>query len=380
MNNGFSTLGKVLSVLISIACIIFLVYMNLNDRVREQQAAEEVAAVNEDTRETEKEIAQAEAEEKAAALEEKRESDSFYQKLKDGFDVKILVVGDTIANGYGASSADATWFNLVKKSIEEQYNVAVTLDNVSILDSGAYASYARVKMEENEDYDLVLICTGANDAEETLPVYYEALLRAIRDTFTRCSTISIQEYMESDNNAKNMTIQSLSNAYNALSVDMYSQMVIDPTPYMQDGGYLNDAGHQLYADTVMSVIKKGVEDGMEYAVTQTAPIYTETLKFDQFLYVPADMFTRTGRQYVIETSLTGIVAIDFDVYPGDNSFDLYLDRVKSASLVLTNAISTPVEHIELIEGEVKANRRVGVIFATEEVADSFRGMCVTTTD
>lgn len=380
MNNGFSTLGKVLSVLISIACIVFLVYMNLNDRVREQQAAEEVAAVNEDTRETEKEIAQAEAEEKAAALEEKRESDSFYQKLKDGFDVKILVVGDTIANGYGASSADATWFNLVKKSIEEQYNVAVTLDNVSILDSGAYASYARVKMEENEDYDLVLICTGANDAEETLPVYYEALLRAIRDTFTRCSTISIQEYMESDNNAKNMTIQSLSNAYNALSVDMYSQMVIDPTPYMQDGGYLNDAGHQLYADTVMSVIKKGVEDGMEYAVTQTAPIYTETLKFDQFLYVPADMFTRTGRQYVIETSLTGIVAIDFDVYPGDNSFDFYLDRVKTASLVLTNAIATPVEHIELIEGEVKANRRVGVIFATEEVADGFRGMCVTTTE
>ena len=221
MNNGFSTLGKVLSVLISIACIIFLVYMNLNDRVLEQQAAEEVAAVNEDTRETEKEIAQAEAEEKAAALEEKRESDSFYQKLQDGFDVKILVVGDTIANGYGASSADATWFNLVKKSIEEQYNVGVTMDNVSILDSGAYASYARVKMEEDEDYDLTLICTGANDTEETLPAYYEALLRAIRDTFTRCSAISIQEYMESENNAKNMTIQSLSTAYNALSADVY---------------------------------------------------------------------------------------------------------------------------------------------------------------
>ena len=380
MNNGFSTLSKVLSVLISVACIIFLVYMNLNDRVLEQQAAEEVAAVNEDTRETEKEIAQAEAEEKAAALEEKRESDSFYQKLKDGFDVKILVVGDTIANGYGASSADATWFNLVKKSIEEQYNVAVTLDNVSILDSGAYASYARVKMEENEDYDLVLICTGANDAEETLPVYYEALLRAIRDTFTKCSVITIQEYMESDNNARNMTIQSLSNAYNALSVDVYSQMILDPAPYLQDGGYLNDAGHRLYADSVISEIEKAVKDGVEYSVTQTAPIYTETLKFDQFLYVPVDMFTRTGRQYVIETSLTGIVAIDFDVYPGDNSFDLYLDRVKSASLVLTNSIATPVEHIELIEGEVKANRRVGVIFATEEVANSFRGMCVTTTD
>ena len=96
-----------------------------------------------------------------------------------------------------------------------------------------------MKMEEDEDYDLTLICTGANDSEETLPVYYEALLRAIRDTFTRCSAISIQEYMESENNAKNMTIQSLSTAYNALSADVYSQMVADPTPYMQDGGYLN---------------------------------------------------------------------------------------------------------------------------------------------
>ena len=171
MNNGFSTLGKVLSVLISIACIIFLVYMNLNDRVRAQQAAEEVAAVNEDTRETEKEIAHAEAEEKAAALEEKRESDSFYQKLQDGFDVRILVVGDTIANGYGASSADATWFNLVKKSIEEQYNVGVTMDNVSILDSGAYASYARVKMTEDE---------AAERVRYPCSIWAEQMLRPMR--------------------------------------------------------------------------------------------------------------------------------------------------------------------------------------------------------
>ncbi len=382
MNNGFSTLGKILSVIVSVACIIFLVYMNLNDRVREQQAAAEVAAVNEDTRETEKEIAQAEAEEKAAALEEKRENDSFYQKLQDGFDVRILVVGDTTANGYGASSADNTWFNLVKKSIEEQYNIKVAMDNVSILDSGAYASYARVKMmaDKGEEYDLALICTGANDAEDTFPVYYEALLRAIQATFTKCSTISIQEYMAAETNVKNMNIQSLSTAYNVLTVDVHSKMAADPAPYMQEGGYLNDAGHQLYAEGVMSMIEKGVKAGKEYAATQTAPIYTETLKYDQFLYVPAERFTRTGRQYAMDTSFTGIVAIDFDVYPGDNAVDLYVDRVKSASLVLTNAITTPVEHIELINGEVKASRRVGVIFATEEVADSFRGLCVTMTE
>ena len=379
MNNGFSTLGKVLSVLISIACIVFLVYMNLNDRVREQQAAEEVAAVNEDTRETEKEIAQAEAEEKAAALEEKRESDSFYQKLQDGFDVKILVVGDTIANGYGASSADATWFNLVKKSIEEQYNVGVTMDNVSILDSGAYASYARVKMEEDEDYDLALICTGANDAEETLPVYYEALLRAIQSKFRKCSVICIQEYMETENNARNLSILSLANAYNAYSADLFNKMYADPTLYLQGGGYLNDAGHELYASTVYSVIKSGVNSDAEFMITQETPINEEAAKFDEFLYVPADRFTRSGRQYSLEASVTGIVAFDFAVPPGENSFDVYVDRVKTVSYSVTNTISVPVEHIELIEQEVNASRRIGVIFQSDELAEDFRGMCVTTT-
>ena len=60
-----STLGKILCVLISAACIAFLIYMNINDRALEQQAADEVAAVNEDAREAEKELAQAEAEAKA---------------------------------------------------------------------------------------------------------------------------------------------------------------------------------------------------------------------------------------------------------------------------------------------------------------------------
>ena len=104
-----STLGKFFCVLISIACIAFLIYMNINDRTLEQQAADEVAAVNEDAREAEKELAQAEAESKAEALREKEQNDSFYQKLKDGFDVSILILGDTVANGYGASSQEKTW-------------------------------------------------------------------------------------------------------------------------------------------------------------------------------------------------------------------------------------------------------------------------------
>ena len=379
MKYFLSTLGKFFCVLISVACIAFLVYMNINDRTLEQQAAEEVAAVNEDAREAEKELAQAEAESKAEALREKEQNDSFYQKLKDGFDVNILILGDTVANGYGASSQEKTWAKLLEKSIEDNYGVEVTIDNEAILDSGAYASYARVKMMENKEYDLAVICTGAADKEETLPVYYEALLRAIQSKFSKCSVICVQEYMETDNNARNLSIMSLANAYNAYSADLFNKMYADPTPYLQDGGYLNDAGHELYADTVYSVIKSGVNTDAEFMITQKEPINEEAEKFDQFLYVPADRFTRSGKQYSMEASVTGIVAFDFAVPPGENSFDVYVDRVKTVSYTVTNTISVPVEHIELIETEIKASRRIGIIFQSEELAEDFRGMCVTTT-
>ena len=373
-----STLGKILCVLISAACITFLIYMNINDRALEQQAADEVAAVNEDAREAEKELAQAEAEAKAEALREKEQDDSFYQKLKDGFDVRILVLGDTVANGYGASSQDKTWAKLLEKSIEDNYRVEVTIDNEAILDSGAYASYARVKMMEDKEYDLAVICTGTADNEETLPVYYEALLRAIQTKFRKCSVICIQEYMETENNARNLSILSLANAYNAYTADMFNKMYADPAPYLQDGGYLNDAGHELYAETLSSVINSGVKSDTEFMITQKDPINEEAEKFDEFLYVPAERFTRSGRQYSLETSVSGIVAFYFDVPPGENSFDVYVNRVKTLSYTVTNTISVPIEHIELVETEIKSSRRIGVIFQSEELAEDFRGMCVTT--
>lgn len=379
MKYFLSTLGKVLCVIISIACIAFLIYMNINDRTLEQQAADEVAAVNEDAREAEKELAQAEAESKAEALREKEQNDSFYQKLKDGFDVSILILGDTVANGYGASSQEKTWAKLLEKSIEDNYRVEVTIDNEAILDSGAYASYARVKMMEDKEYDLAVICTGAADNEETLPVYYEALLRAIQSKFKKCSVICVQEYMETENNARNLSILSLANAYNAYSADLFNKMYSDPAPYMQDGGYLNDAGHELYAETIYSLIKSGVDSDAEFMITQETPINEEAEKYDQFLYVPAERFTRSGRQYSLEASVSGIVAFDFAVPPGENSFDVYVDRVKTVSYTVTNTISVPVEHIELIEQEVNASRRIGVIFQSDELAEDFRGMCVTTT-
>lgn len=46
----------------------------------------------------------AENQAKAEALRQKEAEDSFYQKLADGFDVNVLVVGDSIGAGAGTQT------------------------------------------------------------------------------------------------------------------------------------------------------------------------------------------------------------------------------------------------------------------------------------
>lgn len=380
MNSGASLVGKIFCVIISVLCIGFLAFMNISDKTRQQQKVEEVQAINEDTRETEKEIAQAQAEEKAAVLAEKAQNDSFYQKLSDRFDVNILVLGDTNAHGYGASSDTATWVALLKESIEKTYNVTANVDNLATLDSGSYAAYASaMQLDEAKDYDFAIICTGAVDPEDTMPVYYEATLRAIQKKFGRCSILTVQEYMEDGNNVKNSAILTLSNTYKARTVDIHSIFSNDPTPYIMEGGYLNDEGHRMFAGTIFASIQEAVEADTGYAAGPEQTVYTETEKFDNFLYVPAENFTRKDKQYAMDTSFKGIVGFDFNVLPGDNKIDVYVDRVKVSTVAVTNKIDATVPHIELVEGELTPNRRIGIIFESVEAADNFLGMYVTTT-
>ena len=45
--------------------------------------------------------------------------DSFYQKLSDGFDVDILIVGDSIGAGSGTQTDGRQWFRQLKYYIEK---------------------------------------------------------------------------------------------------------------------------------------------------------------------------------------------------------------------------------------------------------------------
>ena len=51
-----------------------------------------------------------EEQEKEVALKQKEAEDSFYQKLTDGFDVNVLIVGDSIGAGAGTETHGKQWY------------------------------------------------------------------------------------------------------------------------------------------------------------------------------------------------------------------------------------------------------------------------------
>ena len=114
-------------------------------------------------------------EEERIALEraQMRARDSFYQMLYNGLDVNVLIVGDSIGAGSGASDNDHRWANLLKANLESKYGVSVNLTNVSMGGNASYAGYVRT-MSLNDDvaYDLVVLCYGQNDSNANFSLYY----------------------------------------------------------------------------------------------------------------------------------------------------------------------------------------------------------------
>lgn len=151
------------------------------------------------------------AENQAKALKQKEAEDSFYQKLTDGFDVNVLVVGDSIAeNGQGENG----WCTLLQNNLKKTYNNRVSFTNVSMGGNASYAGYVRtIALNDDVNYDLAIICYGQNDDTEGFSTNYESIIRAIRSKYPDCSIISILESSQREYTEKMTTIRSICEHY-----------------------------------------------------------------------------------------------------------------------------------------------------------------------
>lgn len=356
---------KIITVILAMLLGVLL-WMN---KVDEDKKSAELQAFN-------KKLYQ-EEQEKQTALKQKEAKDSFYQKLTDGFDVNVLIVGDSIAeNGQGEKG----WCTLLQNNLRKTYNNKVSFTNVSMGGNASYAGYVRtMALNDDVDYDLAIICYGQNDGADGFSTNYESIIRAIRSKYPDCSIISILESSQREYTEKMTTIQSICDHYGIPIADTIEAFNNSGKAYDDltgDGVHPNDAGQEIYYETVKTVIDDNVAASTGKMADADA-INADVHKFDNFVWYGADKdFERVDdTTFTLNASASGVFGIDYTFESGDNKADIYVDGELYESPTVTFNYDFSQRHIMVVSDDCRVEKEIKVVFNSKEQADGFRGMC-----
>ena len=373
-------------VAISIILAIVLAGLLYYSRVQDKKRVAELSVIVQQERD--KQTAQKEAEQQAELeLQMKKENNSFYQKLADGFDVNVLIVGDSIGAGAGASDNDHSWPSLLKNNLESTYDILVTLTNVSMGGNTSYAGYARtMALDDGVDYDLVVLCYGQNDKEDNFSLYYEAMIRAVKNRYPKASLLAILESSQKDYTLKMQAIQAMADHYGIPVVDTIAPFQSDYDSLVKDSVHPNDAGHAIYCDTTMATINSLVAEFHGFDPTDVAIVKDQVTSFDSFRWLGVGQFTRDGNTFTLNTSATGIIlGIDYTFTFGNNSCQILIDGEEYSAPEITFDYDSSQRHIMIVndwlnDNTINIQNEIKIVFSDDEngtaQADGFYGLII----
>lgn len=356
----------IILIVVMVAALSILMW---GEKKKANAKAQELAKLNEQI--------YAENQAKAEALKQKEAEDSFYQKLVDGFDVNVLVVGDSIAE---KGQGEKGWCTLLQNNLRKTYGNSVSFTNVSMGGNASYAGYVRtMALNDNVDYDLAIICYGQNDGADGFSTNYESIIRAIRSKYPDCSIISILESSQRTYTEKMTTIQSICEHYSIPVADTIAAFNDSGKAYDDltgDGVHPNEAGQEIYFETVKAVIDDNVAASTG-KMTDIDVINADVHKFDNFVWYDANSdFERVDdTTFTISVGATGVLGIDYTFESGDNKADIYVDGELYKSPTVTFNYDFSQRHILVVSDDCTVKSEIKVVFNTKEQADGFKGMC-----
>ncbi len=303
---------------------------------------------------------------------------SVYEKLAAAEPVNVLIVGDSIAAGTGASSGNS-WAAKLPGAIKEKYGSECNVTNISMGGNTSYAGVYRVKELDNKmDYDLAIICYGENDADdENFSTEYESIIRAVKAKYGNCSILSILESSQREYTNKMDQIIKIADKYNIPVVDTISAFNSGEYKYEElvgapdDMVHPNDLGHSVYLETLSGVIDEEVTRVKE---TQSSDLseYNETVVYG------VEDFGRIGLSKYklnLDKPVKAAVGIYRSYVPGENGLKIY----SGGKLIYDSSFEWNYgfgqEHIDKIISEpCKLEDSLTIEFSSYEAAKYFKGI------
>lgn len=317
--------------------------------------------------------------EKDNERKKQEETSNFYEKIKNGFDVNILIVGDAIENSNGVSTS---WRQLLDRYIEDNYFVTVGMTNVSMEGNSSYAGYSCVmNLDDGIDYDLAIICYGHYDDDEQFDLYYESIVRAIGQKYKNCCVVSVLESAQQTYTDKMKTIQTIAAHYGisvadtieAFNSGRYGEKG-EVSELTDDRIHPNDLGQEVYFEVIRDAIIGGSNENR--MLNDTAPMNGSLKSFETFRYIGVDDFERVDDfTFEIETRAQGeIVGIDYHLLNGENKVEVYADGKLFAEVPVSWDNSYAQRRMMIIGNDFNASNVIKLVFSTKEEAENFGGL------
>jgi lysophospholipase L1-like esterase len=193
-----------------------------------------------------------------------------YEKIASGSSFNYLIIGDSIGRGAGAETKDLRWYSQLEVLLKD-FSGSQARRNM-LVQSGATSFEGIYKLQKSpkfRDIDLVFIVFGENDRKymnpEQFTFFYEKLIRDAKGRYPGSEIITIIESPLKQEQFAD-AINRVSTHYGAKTLDMripFKQSGMLTEQLTTDMVHPNGKGYQLYAASILELIKKNIEIGAE---------------------------------------------------------------------------------------------------------------------
>ena len=197
--------------------------------------------------------------------EKQASTSSPYEKIKDGKEVNILVLGNGVGLSEGKTDESGNWTSSLSKWLEETYKSKANITNLS--QDKATVKVGLEELEKNKDnFDLAYIIFGENDQKEIKPNEfkedYEKIIKSLKERNKNISIVPIIENSLRKKNEYTTIIEDIGKDNDIKVLDMATVFTKDPAPYAKlttkGGIYPNNVGYSLYFSNVKSLIEANI--------------------------------------------------------------------------------------------------------------------------
>lgn len=368
-----------LSIAAAIILAVVLFYFLSEYQKREQLRAEELHQLDiqiyEDMRNNL--LEDDDMSEKDRELLEKMKNYDFYQKLEENLDTYIAFFGtETVRKMKNDSS---NWVAQFFETMKNRYTPAKGI-NVGAKGSTALFGYIALNLRALkvfEYYDLAVVCYGAHDDPETFAVYYDGLLRSIKNQNSKCEIYCIIEANEAGYNENADTVRQICALYGGICIDMneyYREHNIDYAMTL-DGIVPNAYGDTEYLRAVVETIDNAMKDGRRVSEDKRVNFST-TREFDNYKFVEVSSMKSVG-ETVFEFSSSGKMAVlvyKIDPIYGNNT-KIYVNGKKVLTCDTRYGDSDELGVI-LISNDMGGMNRIRIEVGTEDNAKNIYGVAL----